>query len=467
MPSAAAEFLFGASSFPLSSMSCDKASALATPRLVQTYGIAFVLLFFAMGGYLPAPATRISSLAATSSAADTVLGQLFQFGTWFLALLMMLPWWPRIQQACFDVPAMVALAILSVLSIAWSQDLGTSLRRSVFLVLGTMFAFYLSRRFSDLELAQIVIICGVAAGVLGMAVSVLLPAYGRDTFNGNAWQGIFRSKNGCAQVMLFLMSPALAFRMPSRTMQHLRHVLMAFSAVLIVMSMAKTAWVLAPAFFLLMSALRKLRQFQRRDALFLLLCGVVCTLLLLGALPSIASFGLEALGKEPSMSGRLPLWGSVLLSIMKKPLLGYGYAAFWTGLRGESLNVFMSTHFEIYQAQNGVLEVWLELGLVGVILVVCTFIAAVRNAVICIQLRHTEAVNWYIGLLVLTFAYNVDETFLMTAHSLPWLLYTVACTGLARESQRARMPGMPHALTDVRSGIQPPNPSQRSFAGGA
>jgi len=144
------------------------------------------------------------------------------------------------------------------------------------------------------------------------------------------------------------------------------------------------------------------------------------------------------LGKDPTISGRVPLWASAMLSVLKRPLLGYGYASFWTGMRGESLNIFTTTRFETYQAQNGILEIWLELGVVGVIMVVITLLSALKNAFTCFQHGHTDVVNWYIGVIALTICYNIDETFLATAHSIPWLLYIVACCGLAIEAKKLR-----------------------------
>jgi O-antigen ligase len=119
-------------------------------------------------------------------------------------------------------------------------------------------------------------------------------------------------------------------------------------------------------------------------------------------------------------------------------MLGYGYSAFWTGLKGESLNIYMKTHFEIYQAQNGILEVWLEIGLAGVLLVAATLIRAAKDSLTCLQHDNSPAVNWYVCMLVLTVIYNIDETFLAAAHSLPWLLYVVACTGLADIAERCK-----------------------------
>jgi len=418
------------------------------PHLL-TYGIVFVLIFFVMGGYLPTPSTRVSSLQATSSSSDTIFGQIFQAGTWLLASILMLRYRKHIVQLCLQMKTIVALSVLAVMSAAWSLDPINTIRRGVFLFLGTMFAFYLVRRFGVEELAQIVVLTGVVAGIAGILVSIALPSYGRDNFNGGAWQGIFRSKNGCAQIMLFFFSAAVCFRFRSPGMRRLRLLLYPITALLIVMSKAATAYMMVPGLLLLIAFLTGLRRYDRRNKVFIV--GAAVVLLIAGTLvmPYVMPILLGLIGKDPEMSGRLPLWKAVITSALKRPLLGYGYAAFWTGLRGESLNIYMATHFEIYQAQNGILEVWLELGLVGVVLVVSTFLRAAKDAMICLQHGYSPITNWYIAMFGLTLIYNIDETFLASAHSLPWLLYIVACTGLADRARQIRAAALNESLRSV------------------
>jgi exopolysaccharide production protein ExoQ len=407
------------------------------------YGIAFILIFFVMGGYLPTSGTRVSSLQATSSDSNMVAGQLFQAATWALGLLFMFSSMREIFDACWRMRAIIMLPILAVLSAAWSQDPATTVRRGVFLLLGTIFAFYLIRRFTADQLAQIIVVTGVVAGLLGIFVSVALPQYGRDTFNGDAWQGIFRSKNGCAQTMLFFLSATVCFRFRSKAMEFLRLSLYPLAGLLIIMAQAKTAWLVGPGLVLLAMFLSGMRIVERRTVLFLL-AGVM-VMVVIGAVifPYLMPLVLETLGKDPGMSGRVPLWAAAIVSGLKHPILGYGYAAFWNGMHGESLNIFMSTHFEIYQAQNGLLEVWLELGFVGVALVLLSLFRAVKDALTCLQAGHSRATNWYICLLALTVAYNIDETTIASAHSLPWLLYLVACTGLAYNARAIRLAAEP------------------------
>ena len=417
----------------------EPAAPSATLVVMITYVIAFILIFFVMGGYLPTPSARISSLEASSSTSDVVGGQLFQAGTWALAACLMLPYLRQIFGIARRMTVMMCIPIVAIASTVWSQQPGTSSRRGIFLLLGTIFAFYLVRRFTAERLAEIIVVTGVIAGLLGIFVSVALPSYGLDSFNGNAWQGIFRSKNGSAQIMLFFLSAATCFKFKKKGIEMLRWLLFPVAGLLIVMSHATTGWIIAPGMIVLSVFLKQLRWFERRNVAFILGPAVVATIAGSIAvsyfLPDLAT----VLGKDPDMSGRMPLWASAVASAMKRPLLGYGFGAFWTGMSGESLNIFSDTHFDIYQAQNGLLEVWLELGLVGVVLIVCTLLRATKDALVCLHQDHSPATNWYVIMIALTVAYNVDESFLASSHSLPWLMYIVACTGLAERVRGLRL----------------------------
>jgi hypothetical protein len=64
------------------------------------------------------------------------------------------------------------------------------------------------------------------------------------------------------------------------------------------------------------------------------------------------------------------LWAYVWAAIMKRPLMGYGYDAFWAGL-GEALQVRMGIGWMAQRSDNGYLDFALGLGGIGVALLLC------------------------------------------------------------------------------------------------
>jgi O-antigen ligase len=113
-----------------------------------------------------------------------------------------------------------------------------------------------------------------------------------------------------------------------------------------------------------------------------------------------------AVGRSGNMSDRTHIW-EVLLSAPINPLLGTGYQSFWLGWRVPWVWARMSGD-NVMAAHNGYLQIYLDLGLIGLFLL-CTFlIATYRN--ICKRLKPlTPLGSLGLGLWTLLLFYNVTE----------------------------------------------------------
>jgi len=90
-----------------------------------------------------------------------------------------------------------------------------------------------------------------------------------------------------------------------------------------------------------------------------------------------------AIGKDPTLTDRTLIW-NYLLGLHTNPLLGTGYESFWMGDR---LRKFWeeSGQGSINEAHNGFLEVYLNLGLVGLALLTGVIVSSYRK--ICRRLN--------------------------------------------------------------------------------
>jgi O-antigen ligase len=84
-----------------------------------------------------------------------------------------------------------------------------------------------------------------------------------------------------------------------------------------------------------------------------------------------------AVGRDPTLTGRTKIW-SVLLSMHTDPLIGTGYESFWMGSRLRWLWENPVVH-GINEAHNGYLEVYLNLGIIGVSLLGVFLISSYRT----------------------------------------------------------------------------------------
>ena len=196
------------------------------------------------------------------------------------------------------------------------------------------------------------------------------------------------------------------------------------------MSQSRTGWAMTAFYLGFVFLLRVLGRFERKDLLPLAaLLSAVATLIAVVAIeyPSLA---LSVIGRSNSLTGRAQIWSAVTASILRRPLGGYGYNAFWLLPQGEASRVYTDTGWVVTSAHNGFLNLGLELGLVGLALVGATFVQAIRHANAAFYPGHSGYVDWCIGIVVLTLVYNLDERTLMATQFLPWVLYIVACIGL-------------------------------------
>jgi exopolysaccharide production protein ExoQ len=78
------------------------------------------------------------------------------------------------------------------------------------------------------------------------------------------------------------------------------------------------------------------------------------------------------MGRDPTLTGRTKIWGT-LLAMDTNPLVGTGYGSFWLGSR---LNSVWELRGRITESHNGYLEMYLNLGIIGLLLFVVFLIAA-------------------------------------------------------------------------------------------
>lgn len=93
---------------------------------------------------------------------------------------------------------------------------------------------------------------------------------------------------------------------------------------------------------------------------------------------SIYEFIVKLLGKEPTLTGRTDLWRDLIALGMQRPIFGAGYGGFWT----PSVNQYVGeAHpWDPGQAHNGYIEIFLHLGVVGLVLFGFAVVSALKGA---------------------------------------------------------------------------------------
>jgi exopolysaccharide production protein ExoQ len=375
------------------------------------------------------------------SAEDSIAMKVQSAVVYLSCAFLMVRFIGAIAAGFYSDPLIISLPVLAFLSIAWSQFPMTSLVHAVMLGANMAFAFYLLERFSPNDLLRILLMVGALAAIGSMFLIICLPQYGvqnRSALVTGAWQGIFGQKNICGLVMTDLLLPAFFVEVETRRARVFRISYIALVLAIIAMSHSVGAWVVCAACIAFVLAMRLLVRMPQNEILAIVF--IWAGFALIAGILVYRNFDLlmYALGKDPTLTGRTRMWSSLLSSVMKNPMLGYGYAAFWGGLQGESANITLVEHGGIGYAENGVLELCLELGVLGVVLYLLVFFRAIKNAAFCFMRKPSPAVMWYISSLFFIAVSNIEGGKLLSTSDLGFILSIVAFVGLRREAQRAR-----------------------------
>lgn len=140
---------------------------------------------------------------------------------------------------------------------------------------------------------------------------------------------------------------------------------------------------------------------------------------------------LDLLGRDSTLTDRTGLWAAIF-TIGFNPILGAGYESFWLGPRLEKL-------WSIYwwrptQAHNGYIELYINLGMVGIALLIAVLGRGYSQAISAVRRREIWG-GLVLACIVVAVPYNFTEaTFRM--QNLPWifLLLTVSAAPVLKES---------------------------------
>jgi exopolysaccharide production protein ExoQ len=410
---------------------------------VSTWGLLLPLLYFALDGVSPF-VNGAASMRAVSTGGSVLLDRLNNGLIVAGCLLFVVRHHHAVRWLCGQMKLVVLFPILALLFCPVSQQITRTISSDAVLLSGILLVFYVMTRYKLNEVLELFLVLGTGTIVASILFALVLPQYGRDLMGGHssAWKGIFSAKNYLGNMALFFLTMAVTYRPRSPLFRALRVSQILFCLVAIAFSRAATSYMLTAVYIAYATTLRSVRTLRRKDYFV----AFILLLVLFGAVIAFVAWQpdllFSVLGKDSTLTGRTEIWNAVAGSIAKRPLLGYGYQAFWLGFKGESYRIILTVTWALGQAQNGFLDVMLEVGVGGLIIVLLLFGFAVRDAVACLMQSADEAqlraVEWYFAIVMLTLIYNLDESFLFEPRHLGSLMFVLVCTGLKLERMRLR-----------------------------
>jgi exopolysaccharide production protein ExoQ len=266
-------------------------------------------------------------------------------------------------------PAFI-IPVLAVISMLWAPVAGDALRKAIFISLAIVVAVYAASRMSTRQ----ILTCCFAGEMIGALLSVATP----NPANG-AWTGVFDQKNYLALHMFILYAAALVLFLDSKTTPWLRLSALfgvLLSGALIVLSRSGTTTILmvCATLALIVHALLWQPAARVRHLRGLLVFGMTT----LTAALALIVFGLfqfdamssllDALGKDPTLTGRTFIWEVGHRVMNEHPLTGVGANGFWRpeiGAANEILRYFDYESYSKFSFHNSYIENGVQYGYPG------------------------------------------------------------------------------------------------------
>jgi exopolysaccharide production protein ExoQ len=407
----------------------------ALPIVEQLF--VFMLLLSSMNVIAAlTPSSKEQTDLKLAAANVDIVSVVIEGGVYTFGCILVLIHWRRVLRAARAVWPLLALAAFACLSTIWSVEPLVTLRRSVGLLVATTIAIYIGERYSIEAFARLLARTLCVIMVLILIVYLVAPEYVIDySAYGGAWRGLSAYKNTFGEHMAFALLLLVLVRF--HRLRWARYVFLPIAGGFLLLSRSATSVVCCLLALAAIPLWRLLRGEHRLLGYFLVallfFVGIFCVL----AFPEQL---FQVLDRDATLTGRTRLWTILLPVIAQRPILGYGYAAFWAGLKAEVLGVWINAGRLVPVADNGYIDLWLALGAVGVCLFLFVFVQAFRRAVEYIRSEPGFIGLWPVTYLCIFAADNACESALLTRGTFPFLVFAVLTTSLAMNHKRLVAP---------------------------
>jgi exopolysaccharide production protein ExoQ len=261
--------------------------------------------------------------------------------------------------------------IWSFFSYRWSNQPDLTMRQGMLLIATYATACMLAQNLSWVRIGRILTGLFTVQAVLSATLAVLKPEWGVMTeIYPGAWSGIWSFKQtlgvamavgiGCTSGYLLMRPKTWVWTAPALFLM----------LICVIKSEATTAMLVA-GFALVIPFSVWLAQRSRAASVFTI-WAVVTAACSLGLIVTVlAPYIFAALGKAPTLTGRTDIWAALEGALHARPLVGWGYQAFWTDQSVTSPVIEIERAMDGFRppdAHSTPIDIRLQLGLIGIIL---------------------------------------------------------------------------------------------------
>jgi exopolysaccharide production protein ExoQ len=353
--------------------------------------------------------------------------QILKYGIYLIIFCMFLPRLKLVFRSGANNLLIWLVVIWAFASFFWSVDPSITLRRAVGLLGASLIGLYIASFYSVEKILRIAGWSFLIINLLSMVTVIFFPSRGIMS-NPYGWEGIYSHKNilGRIAYMGITLFPVLLRNEKRRLPWIIGFIL---SSILLVGSNSTTSLIIS---FLALFIWFTIFAYQNRSRLLFIFIIWDSLLVAIWGIwlyfTENIDFIFSIFGKDFTLTGRTEIWKLVLAVIRQRPWIGYGYSAIWLGTdAGMGSYIMGQTYGLPAHAHNGFLEICLEIGLIGVILVSVLLINLLSKWLL--TMKNSIQMNGYyffpVVLLTSLILYNFTESTLLTPDNISWVFIAI------------------------------------------
>ena len=335
--------------------------------------------------------------------------------------------WP----AWLMVGALVALAYVSQY---WSIDPEVTDRRVIAMAINSAFAVYLGAVFRGAALPRVLMHTCLVMAVGSLIMVFAYPKVGVHQFdNAGLWRGLWYEKNQMGLVMVVGSVSAAACLAADQIAANGRKpwaalLTLALTTLLVLATQSKTSLLCLMIGVGMVGGWWVLKQGGAAVTIVSLWAAVVGIVGGGWAWHVASASILQALGKDPSLTGRTLIWEALMRKVAERPWTGYGFSAFWGVDSVPAREIRIQTQWPVPSAHNGWIDLLVQLGWPGAIAVGALIVIAVVMILARTNGLGAREGYWSVGYLSVFIALSLSESVLLNHASLAWSLMLAILT---------------------------------------
>lgn len=343
---------------------------------------------------------------------------------------------------------LAALALLGLISVAWSDQPDVAVKRWIKTLGHPLVALViLTDRDPVGALRAVLKRCAYILLPLSVLFIKYLPQYGRgfDNWTGQAYNnGVGHAKNDLAMLcmifLIFFVWHLLNMRRIADPRQRRmeRWISIGFIGMALwLLDLSDGATALATVVLCTVTMFAVASPLVSKRYFGTYMVTVIVVAILLQTNFQVYERVVEMLGRNPNLTDRTEVWADVL-ALQARPLFGYGFESFWLGARLDAL--WEKWWWRPIQAHNGYIETYLNQGAVGLLLLVALLLSTFRR--ISRQLVvDFEIARLRLAYLVAVLMFNYTEA-AFKGVALMWTIFHIIAMEAPRRTTPQAAPGL-------------------------